>query len=99
MSTLLLVPSLVGQLLFGIELAGIAVTLARLAGIALVGLGVACWPDNPMLGMLTYNVAAALYLAYIGVSGDSSGILLWPAVVTHAVFAALLSQSFVRTRE
>ena len=96
---LLLVPSLVCQLLFGVELAGIAVTLARLAGIALVGLGVACWPGTPLLGMLTYNVAAALYLAYVGFSADLSGTLLWPAVVTHVVLAALLSRSFVRTRE
>jgi len=96
---LLLVPSLVGQLLLGVEPTGIAMTLARLAGIALVGLGVACWPGTPLLGMLTYNVAAALYLAFIGLSADSSGALLWPAVVAHLVLAVLLSRSFVRPRE
>ena len=40
---LLLVPSLVGQLLFGVELTGIAMTVARVTGIALVALGVACF--------------------------------------------------------
>ena len=50
---LLLVPSLVGQLLLGVELTGVAVSVARVAGIALVGLGVACWPGSPLLGMLS----------------------------------------------
>ena len=63
---LLIVPSLVGQLLLGAELTGIAVTVARVAGIALIALGVACWPGTPLLGMLTYSAGVALYLAYVG---------------------------------
>ena len=66
---LLLVPSLVGQLLLGAELTGIAVTVARVAGIALIGLGVACWPGPPRLGMLIYSAAVTLYLAYVGFAG------------------------------
>jgi hypothetical protein len=93
---LLLAPSLVGQWLFGVELVDIAMALARLAGIALIGLGVACWPGTPLLGMLTYSVAAALYLAYVGYSGGPSGILLWPAVVAHVVLAALLARGLSR---
>jgi hypothetical protein len=88
---LLLAPSLVGQWLFGADLVGISVTIARLAGIALIGLGVACWPGTPLLGMATYSVAAALYLAYVGYSDGPSGMLLWPAVIAHVVLAALLS--------
>jgi hypothetical protein len=52
---LLVVPSLVGQLLLGVDLTGIAVPLARVAGIALIGLGIACWPGPPLVGMLTYS--------------------------------------------
>ncbi len=48
---LLIVPSLVGQLLFGAELTGIAATMARLTGIALIALGVACWPGTPRVAM------------------------------------------------
>jgi hypothetical protein len=88
---LLLVPSLVGQLLLGAELAGIAMNVARVAGIALIGLGVACWPGTPLLGMLTYSVAVALYLAYLGITGGSTGILLWPAVGLHVILTALLT--------
>ena len=62
---LLLVPSLVGQLLLGEELTGIAVPVARVAGIALIGLGIACWPGPPLLGMLIYSAVVALYLAYL----------------------------------
>ena len=96
---LLLAPSLVGQWLFGVALAGIAMTMARLAGIALIGLGVACWPGRALLGMLTYSVAAALYLAYLGFSGGPSGMLLWPAVGAHVVLAALLSRGLTRGTE
>jgi len=87
---LLLVPSMVGQLLFGTELTGIAVIVARVAGIALIGLGVACWPGPSRAGMLTYSVAVTLYFAYLGFAGGVGGILLWPAVVLHLILTALL---------
>jgi hypothetical protein len=89
---LLIIPSLVGRLLLGEDLTGIAVPLARVAGIALIGLGVACWA-SPLLGMLTYSIAVMLYLAYLGVFGGSSGILLWPAVVLHLVLTVLLART------
>ena len=54
---LLIVPSLVGQLLLGEELNGVAIPVARVAGIALVALGIACWPGPPLVGMLTYSAA------------------------------------------
>jgi len=87
---LLLVPSLVGQLLLGAELTGIAVVVARVAGIALIALSVACWPGTPLLGMSIYSAAIALYLAFLGFTGGASGILLWPAVVLHAILTAFL---------
>ena len=90
---LLIVPSLVGRLLFGAELTGIAMTVARVTGIALIALGVACWPGTPLLGMLTYSAAVTLYLAYVGFAGGMSGILLWPAVVLHVILTALLARA------
>jgi len=89
---LLLVPSLVGQWLLGVELTGIAVTVARVAGIALVALAVACWPGPPLLAMLSYGGAITLYLAYLGFTGGASGVLLWPAVVLHLVLTVLLAR-------
>jgi len=90
-AALLAVPSLVGQWLFGAELTGVAMAVARVAGIALIALGVACWPGTPLGGMLTYNAAVTLFLAYVGFAGGSTGMLLWPAVVVHAIMTALLA--------
>ena len=92
---LLIVPSLVGQLLFGTELTGLAVTVARLTGIALIALGVACWPGTPVVGMSTYSAGVTLYLAYVGFVGGSGGILLWPAVVVHVILTALLTRASI----
>ena len=80
-AALLIVPSLVGRLLLGEELTGVAIPVARVTGIALIALGVACWPGPPLVGMLTYSAAVTLYLAYVGLAGGLTGILLWPAVV------------------
>ena len=82
---LLIVPSLVGRLLLGAELTGVAIPVARVLGIALIALGVACWPGRtPLCGMLTYSAAVTLYLGYVGFAGRFGGILLWPAVIAHA---------------
>jgi hypothetical protein len=82
-AALLVAPSLVGRLLLGEELIGIAIPVARVLGIALIAFGVACWPGPPLIGMLAYSAAVTLYLAYLGFAGGFSGILLWPAVVLH----------------
>jgi hypothetical protein len=92
---LLTVPSLVGQLLLGEELAGVDLPVARVTGIALIALGIGCWPGSPLVGMLAYSVAVTLYLAYIGFAGHSAGVLLWPAVALHAVLSVLLGRAWL----
>jgi len=89
---LLIFPSLVGQVLLGQELVGVAAAVARVAGVALVALGIACWPGPPVYGMLVYSFGVTLYLAWLGFAGDTSGILLWPAVGLHAILTALLAR-------
>ena len=96
---LLIVPSLVGQLLFGAELTGIAMTVASVTGIALIALGVACWPGTPLVGMLTYSAAVTLYLAYAGLAGGFAGILLWPAVALHVILTVLLARAMFARRK
>jgi uncharacterized membrane protein len=96
---LLIVPSLVGWLLLGEELTGIAIPVARVAGIALIALGVACWPGPPRVGMLTYSLAVTLYLAYLGFAGGLGGILLWPAVILHLILTALLTRASISDKE
>ncbi len=96
---LLIVPSLVGRLLLGEGLTGIAIPVARVAGIALIALGVACWPGPPRVGMLIYSAAVTLYLAYVGFAGGLTGTLLWPAVGLHVILTALLARASTRDTE
>jgi hypothetical protein len=101
---LLAFPSFVLELLFGTEAgsvgaSGMSDVASRVAGMALIGLGVACWPSDAsapqqLRGMLTYGALATLYLAYVGIRGETVGSLLWPAVIAHALLVILL----LRTR-
>ena len=94
---LVLVPSVVGKLLFGQGVVGVGGVLARVAGLALIGLGVACWPGPPRVGMLTYSSFVTLYLAYLGITGVS-GVLLWPAAALHLILAILLTRAWMNRR-
>lgn len=93
---LLLGPSFVGRLLFGEDLTGVGILAGRVTGIALIALGVACWPGPPMAGMLIYSAAVALYLAYVGFTGGLTGIVLWPAAILHLVLAVLLARASMK---
>jgi hypothetical protein len=68
------------------------------AGIALIALGIACWPGPPLLGMLTYSTVVALGLAYLGFAGGLAGVLLWPAVALHVVLSVLLGRVWLTTK-
>jgi len=96
---LLIFPSWIGRLLFGVELTDVAVIAARVAGIALVALGVACWPGTQLIGMLTYSAGVTMYLAWVGIAGGSAGILLWPVVVLHMILTVLLMRAWSGDRD
>lgn len=91
-------PGLVVRLLLGADIAGAGIPVARCFGVVLLCLGLACWPGGPDVrsdspafrGMLLYNALIALFLAYLFVFEHLGGVLLWPAVVLHAVVAAWL---------
>ena len=93
---LLLVPSLVGQLLLGERFTGVTVAVARVAGIALIALSIACWPGPRAVGMLFYVAGVALYLTYVGLADGLTGILLWPAIVLHLGLTAFLIQACIK---
>jgi len=95
---LLAVPALSATILLGAPLdTQIGLTVGRVAGAALVTLGIACWrargddscraATGIVAAMLFYNTAVAAILAWAGLSEGLVGLLLWPAVILHAVLA------------
>ncbi len=94
---LMAIPKVVVSLLLGSTLSADAMPIARVAGFALLGLGLASWPvqmpDNSpraARGLLAYNGLVALYFGFLGIVRHVGGLLLWPAVALHAVVALLL---------
>jgi|SRR6516162_3313029 hypothetical protein len=101
---LIIVPSLVAQLLLGTELSGVAIVVARVAGVGLFSLGVACWPIEEgtraqLCAMLTYDVLVTFYLLYVAIGGEWIGVLLWPAIVLHGVLTLLLARQWFKQQK
>ena len=65
--------------------------------LALIALGIACWPGPPLVGMLTYSIVVILYLAYLSLAVGVTGVLLWPAVALHLVLTILLGRVWLAT--
>ena len=92
---LVVVPTIVVNLLLGEEISGAAIPLGRVAGVALLALGIACWlargdtqscaARGLLKAMLAYNLGAAIVLAVAGIQSHLVGIALWPAVILHGV--------------
>ena len=91
---LIAVPAIVVRLLLGAEISGASIPLGRVAGAALLALGVACWLARDdtqsratrglVVAMLMYNLVATAVLAFAGIGLGLHGVVLWPAVVLHA---------------
>src|SRR6266478_1138112 len=94
---LIAVPAIVVRLLLGAEISGASIPLARVAGAALLALGVACWLARDdtqsraarglVVALLMYNIVATAVLAFAGIGLGLHGGVLWAAVVLPAVMA------------
>jgi len=97
---LLAKPAIPVRFLLGAEIAGAGAVMSRFAGACLVSVGIACWPSalpdiRPAArGLVAYSLLAAVVLAIVGIRGGMTGPLLWPAVVLHAVMAAVLARAW-----
>ena len=104
---LIAVPAIVVRLLFDAEITGASIPLARVAGVALLALGVACWLARDdtqtraarglVSAMVLYNLGAVIILGSAGLRSPSVGIALWPAVILHAVIAVWCVTSLRRS--
>ena len=94
---LIALPAIVVRLLLGAEISGASIPLGRVAGAALLALGVACLLARDdtqsraarglVVAMLIYNIVATAVLAFAGIGLGLHGVVLWPAVVLHAAMA------------
>jgi hypothetical protein len=106
---LLAVPAVVIQILLGAEITGATVPLARVAGVALLALGVACWLGSydtqscasrgVVSAMVIYNVGVVFVLASVGKHWSPVGVALWPTVILHVAMAAWCVASLARSRK
>ncbi|WP_310387944.1 hypothetical protein [Roseateles sp.] len=99
---LLLAPSLVAELLLGLPLGpGAPLVVGRVAGLALVAIGLICGLENMrdcgasptglLVGLLAYNGAVPLLLIHSCVTNGTSGIGLWPTVALHLAFTFFIA--------
>jgi len=97
-ASLLMLPTLLVHLLLGVDSAPVeTLFVGRLAGAALLAIGVICWLSRRddhgpghrglLIGVLLYDIAAAGLRAYGGLVLAMNGILLWPAVALHVALA------------
>lgn len=103
---LIAVPAIVVRLLLGAEISGASIPLGRVAGAALLALGVACWLARDdtqshaarglVVAMLIYNIVATAVLAFAGIGLGLHGVVLWPAVVLHAAMGVWCGATLVR---
>jgi hypothetical protein len=102
---LVLFPHALIRLLFDAEASGIAIVIGRVAGIALISLGLGCWMGRQeaaggwaLAAMLIYNALIMIYLTVVGFGAEFVGALLWPAAALHAALTALLAYTPIRAR-
>ena len=95
---LLFLPAVLLFVLLGFDPATAnAIFVGRLAGAALLAIGIASWMARAdgrtpaqlglLTGILIYDVAASVLLAFAGAILKMIGVMLWPAVVLHAILA------------
>lgn len=92
---LLATPAIVLSLLLGVSQPHAETLItARIAGAALVAIAISCWlarydPRNPsqnglLCGLLFYDAATAILLAFASIRWSLAGVGLWPAVALHS---------------
>jgi hypothetical protein len=95
---LLFLPAVALDLLLGVSQPSVeTLFVGRITGAALLALGVISWlgrgdkrspaQRGVLVGVLIYDAAAAVLLAYAGLELSMAGVALWPAVLLHTALA------------
>lgn len=94
---LLFAPAMLVDLLLGTGLDATSATVARVAGVALLALGIACWRASAdaasdaarglVAAMLVYNFGVSAVLVLAAFRHGLSGIGLWPVAIAHLAIA------------
>jgi hypothetical protein len=100
---LVLAPGVTIALLFGAAADNVGLMIGRVAGVALLALGIACWGAGRdaggaaragTLGAITlYNVGAGVLLILFAVTGQAYGFVVWGVGLLHLAVAAGLAAS------
>jgi hypothetical protein len=98
-------PKMACLLLFAAPLDGAGVAITRYSGLVLLALAIACLAEPPMpnsrgaaWGLLVYNTGVVMLFVWLGIATALQGVLLWPAVILHAIFAAALAAQLLAKR-
>jgi len=100
-------PSLVALLILGTSLeAAVAMAVARVAGVALLALGIACWlarsdEQSPatkglVVTMVFHNAGIFVVLVCGALMVGLSGVALWPTVIVHATMGIWCMKSLAK---
>ena len=99
----LFAPGVTTALLLGAEPDSVGLMIARVAGVALLSLGITCWGGRADAGgaarmgtlraITLYNAGAGLLLLIFAVMGKVGGPVVWTVGVLHVAFAAAFAAS------
>jgi hypothetical protein len=104
-TVLILAPGVVIALLFGAQPDASSSMIGRLAGVALLSLGVACWSaradeagtarSGTVRGITLYNAGAGLLLLDVAMSWSRAGVVTWIAGILHLGLAAAFEEKAI----
>jgi len=100
---IILVPGIVIALLLGVEPNSAAIMIARLLGVALLCIGIACWGatgdtvgsarTGTLRAITLYNAGVGLSLVAYAAGGMAHGWLVWIASILHLCLATAFAAS------
>jgi len=103
--TFLVAPMLLLGFLLSDGESQVGTVVARVLGVGLLSLGIACWESlrqnarlTTRIGLCTYNIGVAIVLTVVGASDTIGGPILWPVMAIHAIIGTMMLWAIRATR-